>query len=528
VAAGFDRFAPALIEQYLGGYAEQKLGITFQDLLALGRIDPNDSSESFNMAYLAFRGSGGVNGVSRLHGEVSRRLFAPLFAQWPVNETPVGHITNGVHTSSWDSAEADNLWTEACGKDRWLGLPENHEENIRRLSDDTLWQFRTAASKSFVGYARELLSRQLAASGAAVQTIEESKHYFDPYILMLGFARRFATYKRPNLLLHDPERLVRILTNPQRPVQLVIAGKAHPADLAGQALIHEWTQFLRRPETQHRVIFLGDYDMHLAEHLVQGVDVWLNTPQRPWEACGTSGMKVLVNGGLNLSELDGWWAEAYAPDVGWALGDGKEHGDDPEWDAVEANNLYDLLEQNVIPEFYDRDEHGIPLAWVARMRESLARLTPQYSANRAVREYTEQHYLPAAALYRLRVADKGAIGKQIIDWKHSIDRNWTALRFGEPTIQTHGGRHTINLRIFLGDLSPESVRIEIYADGIAGGAEIHEEMTRTENASGETSSYIYSGSVSAARPASNYTTRAIPYRDGVAIPLENSRILWQR
>jgi len=193
----------------------------------------------------------------------------------------------------------------------------------------------------------------------------------------LGFARRFASYKRPNLLLHDPERLLRLLTNPQRPVQLIIAGKAHPADRAGQALIQQWIHFIRRPEARQHVIFLSDYDMHLTEYLVQGVDVWLNTPRRPWEACGTSGMKVLVNGGINLSELDGWWAEAYTPDVGWALGDGLEHDDDPAWDAIDAETLYDLLEREVIPEFYTRDEEGIPDAWVARMRESMAQLTPR-------------------------------------------------------------------------------------------------------------------------------------------------------
>ena len=240
--------------------------------------------------------------------------------------------------------------------------------------------------------------------------MDGATHLFDPKRLTLGFARRFATYKRPNLLLHDPGRLLRLLTNPQRPVQLIIAGKAHPEDQAGQALIQEWIQFIRQPETRSHVIFLSDYDMLLTEHLVQGVDVWINTPRRPWEASGTSGMKVLVNGGLNLSELDGWWAEAYTPEVGWALGDGQEHGDDPAWDAVEADALYDLLEREVIPEFYTRDEQGIPTAWVTRMRESMARLTPRFSTNRTVREYTERHYLPAAAAYRARAADKGAVG----------------------------------------------------------------------------------------------------------------------
>ena len=382
------------------------------------------------MAYLAIRGSGAVNGVSRLHGQVSRELFAPLFPHWPIEEVPIGHVTNGVHMPTWDSAPADDLWTEACGKDRWLGTTETLEQDIRRVSDSRLWQFRLDASKSLVEYARERLSRQLAGSGASPGSVERAKHLFDPNVLTLGFARRFATYKRPDLLLHDPERLLRLLTNPQRPVQLILAGKAHPADLAGQALIQQWIRFIRQPEARPHVIFLSDYDMNLTEHLVQGVDVWLNTPRRPWEACGTSGMKVLVNGGINFSELDGWWAEAYEPDLGWALGDGQEHGNDPGLDAVEAEKLYELLEREVVPEFYTRDANGIPTAWVSRMRESMARLTPQFSANRAVREYTEKHYVPAAAAYQSRVANSGAAGRQIEDWRRSLEEKWATLHIG--------------------------------------------------------------------------------------------------
>jgi starch phosphorylase len=440
VPAGFDRFAPALIEQYLGRYAQEKLGITVQDLLALGRQNPNDASESFNMAYLAIHGSGAVNGVSRLHGKVSRHIFEPLFPHWPEDEVPVGYVTNGVHMPSWDSAPADDLWTQSCGKERWLGTTGTLEQEIRRVSDARLWQFRTAASKSLVEYSRERLSRQLAVSGASPEMVDGAKHLFDPNALTLGFARRFATYKRPNLLLLNPARLLRLLANPERPVQLIIAGKAHPEDCAGQALIQEWITFIRHPETRPHIIFLSDYDMLLTEHLVQGVDVWINTPRRPWEASGTSGMKVLVNGGINLSELDGWWAEAYTPEVGWALGDGREHGDDPAWDAVEADALYDLLERQVIPEFYTRDESGIPTAWVKRMRESMARLTPRFSANRTVREYTEQHYLPAAAAYRERAADKGAIGGQMVDWQHSLEQKWglhASILGGIATLLAH-------------------------------------------------------------------------------------------
>jgi starch phosphorylase len=528
VAAGFDRFAPALIEHYLGGYAEEKLGITLHDLLALGRQDPNDSSESFNMAYLAIRGSGAVNGVSRLHGKVSRSIFTPLFPHWPVEEVPVGHVTNGVHMPSWDSAAADDLWTEACGKDRWLGTTETLEQDIRCISDSRLWQFRTAASKSLVEYARERLSRQLAASGASPEAVDGAKHLFDPKALMLGFARRFATYKRPNLLLHDPERLLRLLTDRERPVQLILAGKAHPADQAGQALIQEWTHFIRRPEARPHVIFLSDYDMLLTEHLVQGVDVWINTPRRPWEASGTSGMKVLVNGGINLSELDGWWAEAYTSEVGWALGDGREHGDDPAWDAAEAVALYDLLEREVIPEFYTRNKQGIPTAWIERMRESMARLTPRFSANRTVREYTEQHYLPAASAYHLRIANKGAFGRQMVDWQHSLEQNWATVRFGEVKVETHGEQHVFDIQVYLSGLEPNSVRVELYADGVNGGEPVRQEMKRGRQLADPSGGNVYRAAVSAARPAADYTARVIPNCDGVAVPLEEAHIVWQR
>jgi starch phosphorylase len=526
VAAGFDRFAPALIEQYLGWYAQNRLGVPIRDLLALGRQNSNDSSEYFNMAYLAMRGSGAVNGVSRLHGKVSRHLFEPLFPRWPADEVPVGSVTNGVHMPTWDSAEADELWTEACGKERWLGTMETVEQDIRSISDSRLWRFRTAACKSLVEYARERLSRQLEESSAPPEAVEAAKHLFDSNALTLGFARRFAAYKRPNLLLHDPQRLLCLLSNPRQPVQLIIAGKAHPADQAGQDLIQQWIHFIRRPEVRPHAIFLSDYDMHVTEHLVQGVDVWINTPRRPWEASGTSGMKVLVNGGINLSELDGWWAEAYTPEVGWALGDGREHND-PLWDAAEAEELYDLLEYRLIPEFYSRDENDIPKAWVARIRESMAKLTPRFSANRTVREYTEQYYLPAAVSYRERSASKGAIGRQVFDWQHGLEQKWTALRFGEVKIETHGEQHVFEVQVYLNDIDPNAVRVELYSDGINGSSPVRQEMKRGRQLMGAVRGYIYSVTVSATRPATDYTARVIPKYKSVAVPLEAAQILWQ-
>jgi starch phosphorylase len=528
VAAGFDRYDPSRIEHCLGGYAEQRLRITRRQLLALGQVNPDDPAAAFNMAYLAIRGSGAVNAVSRVHGEVSRKLFAPLFPRWPLEAVPVGHVTNGVHMPTWDSAEADDIWTIACGKNRWLGATEALEHHVRGISDARLWQLRTSARRSLVEFARSRLVRQLEAAGASADRLEAAKRVFDPDTLTLGFARRFATYKRPNLLLHDPERLLRLLNDAQRPVQLILAGKAHPADRAGQVLVQEWTRFIDRPEARERVVFLSDYDMLLAGPLVQGVDVWLNTPRRPWEACGTSGMKVLVNGGLNLSELDGWWAEAYTPEVGWALGDREEHGDDPERDAIDAHALYERLEREVIPEFYSRDQCGIPKAWLARMRESMARLTPQYSTNRTVREYTERYYLPAAAAYRERAAERGAIGECMMNWRRTLARAWPMLRFGESKVVSDNERHLFEVEVYLGGLDPSSIRVELYAEGVGDGAPATVEMIRLKQEANARNGSVYSIQVPATRPAADYTARLTPVFPGAAVPLEAASILWQR
>ena len=528
VAAGFDVFSPALMEDYLGRYAQEKLGLSLREFLALGRQNPDDVTEPFNMATLAMRGSGAVNGVSQLHGRVSRHIFSPLFPRWPEREVPVGHVTNGVHMPTWDSAAADSLWTDACGKGRWLGTSTTLETDLRLIPDERLWALRTTNRKSLVEYARERVGRHMAVGGAEPGVIARIQARLDPGVLTLGFARRFATYKRPNLLLHDPERLLRILKNPGRPAQLILAGKAHPADEAGKALIQEWTRFIRRSDANPPVIFLADYDMLLAEHLVQGVDVWIDTPRRPWEASGTSGMKVLVNGGINLSELDGWWAEAYSPEVGWALGDGEEHGDDPAWDAADAEALYERLEQNVVPEFYTRNAQGLPVAWVARIRESMTRLTPRFSASRTVREYTEQHYLPAAVAYRARAAANGAAARKQVDWQNELALKQAAIRFGAVTVETKEERHFIAVQVFLEGARPDMFRVELYADALKGGAEVRQEMTRLRQLPGEAGGFVFSATVSAARPAADYTARIMPHYEGLSVPLEDSWLLWQK
>jgi starch phosphorylase len=309
-------------------------------------------------------------------------------------------------------------------------------------------------------------------------------------------------------------------------VQLVLAGKAHPQDAAGQDMIRQWIEFARRPEARSRVVFLSDYDVHMAENLVQGVDVWVNTPRRPWEASGTSGMKVLVNGGLNLSELDGWWAEAYSPEVGWAIGDGREHGDDPSWDATDAETLYAVLEREVIPEFYSRDERGIPLRWVARMRESMTRLTPAFSTNRAVRQYTEEHYLSAAAAFRQRAANRGSLGSDLVAWQAELAKHWSALRFGSANVQQQGGQYLFQVQVLIDGINPDAVRVELYADGGKDAAPSTQPMNRGERLVGAESAFTYTALVATTRPAADYTPRLVPQHAGASVPLEAPLVLW--
>jgi starch phosphorylase len=528
VPAGFDRFEPRLITQYLGDYAGM-LGLDVQALLALGRHNAEDGNELFNMALLAFHGSGAVNGVSRLHGEVSRHLFAPLFPRLPLAEVPVGHVTNGVHVPSWETRTADDLWSQACGEDRWYGDLATLEADFRGVPDAMLWTLRCAGRRRLVDWVRTRHARQIAVRGASEDGIADQAEILDPDTLTLGFARRFATYKRPNLLLTDPERLQQLLTNPTRPVQLVIAGKAHPQDEDGRRMVQAWSEFLRRSAVRLHVVFVEDYDIGVAMQLVQGVDLWINTPRRPWEASGTSGMKVLANGGLNLSELDGWWAEAFQPEVGWALGDRAEHDEDPVWDRREAETLYALLEQEVVPAFYDRDPQGLPQVWLARMRESMAQLTGQFSTNRMVREYTETYYLPAAAAYRSRAATDFRPVREIEHWLEHTRRHWPGVHIASVNRESDGDHLCVDAQVYLDDLQPDDVRIELYADAAVPGANPERiTLQRGEPLASSSGGYWYHAEIQTRRPATHYSVRVIPDHPLVRWPLETSLVCWER
>ncbi len=524
VPAGFDRFHADEIQKYRPYFDEyvRGLGLSWSELLALGRRDPHNEEEPFNMAWLAMRGCSWVNGVSQLHGAVSRRLFAELFPRWPEQEVPVDHVTNGVHVPSWDSPWTDALWTRAAGKERWRGDVSALTADILELSDEDLWSLLTREREDLVRYARERLLRKLARHGGVDEAARIAGSVLQPDALTLGFARRFATYKRPNLLLTDPPRLLRLLTNQQRPVQLIIAGKAHPRDEEAKGLVQQWAQFAARARAH--VVFLEDYDMRLATELVQGIDVWINTPRRPWEACGTSGMKVLVNGGLNLSTLDGWWAEAYAPDYGWALGDSIEQPDD---DAQDAAQLYSLLEEEIVPAFYDRDADGLPRRWIARMRASMASLAPRFSSVRMLQEYTERAYVPGAASYRRRAAGEATVARTLEQWSRHLEQHWSGLRFGAIRQTVDKGFLTVSVAVFLGEMTSDDVRVELYANPEDANDPFVRQMTPVEAIAGLTNAFIYRTTVATARPAGDFTPRVVPFHPDARIPIELPLIAWR-
>jgi starch phosphorylase len=379
---------------------------------------------------------------------------------------------------------------------------------------------RNGARAGLIDFVRQQSASLLAANGAPQEAIDNAYKLFAPNVLTIGFARRFVAYKRPDLLLMDQDRLIRLLTNYEQPVQLVIAGKAPPADQGGRDLIKGWIQFIQRTGLAQHVIFLCDYDMLMAAHLVGGMDVWLNTPQRPWEASGTSGMKVLVNGGVNLSELDGWWVEAYNPEVGWALGDGQEHPNDPGLNWREAQQLFDTLEHQVIPEFYNRRADGIPETWVKRVRKSMATLTPYFSSNRTVREYTEKFYLTAATAYLNRAGFDNALGKKIIQWRHEVDQHWPNFKFGEYKADTRQDHHFFEVQVFLDGCSTDNVRVQL----VAGAPLVTIDLQPGETSDGWTR---YTATAPLTRPAGDYTPRIIARNEEIAIPLEYPQILWQ-
>jgi len=526
VEAAFDRFDPGLVTKAAEALLRET-GLSSEAFLALGRRDPADSNELFNMAYLAMRGSCHVNGVAKLHGKVSQRLFQVLFPAWPVGDVPVRSITNGVHIPTWHSEPANQLWSAAYGGEGpWLGNVGAAVKGIEKVSDERLWDYRAEARKTLVEYVRTRLPRQLRQFNAPEAVIQRARHVLDPNRITLGFARRFTAYKRPNLLLDDRERFSRILRNVDRPMQIVIAGKAHPDDNGGKAMVQQMVQFARRDDVRDHVVFLEDYDMVLAQHFAAGVDVWINNPRRPAEACGTSGMKMLVNGGLHCSTLDGWWDEAYTPEVGWEIGGTREHSG--EFDHDDACKLYDLLEHAIAPEFYDRDQLGIPRAWLRRVRASMTQLTEQFSSDRMVREYVEQAYLPAARAFLRRAEDGARLARELEAWSAQQDEQWQGVRFGRMFMHEVEQQWQFEIEAYLGDVRADFVQVQLYAEAIGGHPAACVTMERSGPIHGAVNGFLYRGSVPSGRPAEHYTPRIVPYHPEAFVPAEAAHITWRK
>jgi len=466
VAAGHDDFPVDLLRPYFKPLAE-KLGIGEKELVAWGQPLGAAENTPLSMFILGLRMARFCNGVSALHGSVARRMWSPVWPQLPEEEVPIGHVTNGIHINSFLSQEFAFLFDRYLGPNWYMGSQK--PDNIKRIDDiydEELWRAHEMNRSRLVRTCREQLVRQYARRNAPRQVIEAVDKVLDQDILTIGFARRFATYKRAYLLLKDPQRLAAIINHPENPVQFIFAGKAHPRDEEGKGLIKQLFEFANRPEVRDRFIFLEDYDMHLARHLLQGADVWLNNPRRPLEACGTSGMKAAVNGLLNVSTLDGWWCEGYSEGVGWAIGKGEEFHDHGYQDAVESQALYNVLENEVIPCFYDRKNGDLPVLWVKKMKAAMKMAMEQFCSLRMAGDYENRFYLPAAANYNTLVGDQCAEADRLAARFGRLKALWRNIRVEMPTLERRGSYHVgetmqVTASVCLGDLKPEEVDVEL-------------------------------------------------------------------
>jgi starch phosphorylase len=477
VPAGIDTFAPDLMDRYFGIYYP-KLGLHRDEFLGLGRQNPSDRNEPFSMAILAIRLSNATNGVSRLHGRVSRRMWGGLWPDVPSDDLPITSVTNGVHVRGWISHDMAGLFDAYLGP-RWISQPADQSvwERVDQIPDAELWRTHERRRERLVAFARRRLRMQLERRGAPPAEREMAEEVLDPKAMTIGFARRFATYKRATLLFRDLDRLSRILSDAQRPVQIIYAGKAHPADQEGKDFIRQVLHISRRPEFRHRLVFLEDYDMKVGRYLYQGVDVWLNNPRRPLEASGTSGMKAAVNGAINISILDGWWDEAYDGTNGWAIGRGEEYGDTNYQDQVESQALYNILESEVVPMFYGRSRDGLPREWIRSMKNTMRTVCPTFSATRMVREYAERLYLPAGERWQALTADGLGRGRALTAWIERVRSHWREVQVrgvvGDTVTSLEAGSgRTIRAELVLGALTPHDVSVVLYTGPLNADGDI--------------------------------------------------------
>ena len=521
VPAGNDRFPPALMQRYFEPYAKS-LGLSFKVFMALGRENPMDEAEDFCMTVLALRLSRFNNGVSQLHGQVSRNMWKRVWKSFPVEDVPIGSITNGVHMPTWVAPDMAQLY------DRYLGYNWKEDpdcvriwHNAEAIPDAELWRTHERLRERLVDFVRRRLRKQLLDKGARQKELMVADEVLDPQALTIGFARRFATYKRANMLLMDKERLIRLVGDKKRPVQIIFAGKAHPADNEGKKLIQEIIELCRREDCRYAMVFLEDYDMKVAQRMVQGCDVWLNTPRRPLEACGTSGMKALANGVLQFSTLDGWWDEAYRADnsLGFAIGKGEEYDDHVYQDFVESRTLLNVLENDIIPEFWDRGHGNLPRSWVGKMKSAIKLLGPVFNAHRMVVDYAQTTYLPAFNNYNYLAKDDYKAAKELATWRMDLMTKWDKLKVRGVDTDAEQQIYVdepieVTAHVYLNGLSAEDVRVEVYhgtldKDGRFSERETTRMAIREEVGEGW---WIYAGEV---RPSEagrfGFTVRVMPH-----------------
>jgi glycogen phosphorylase len=546
VKAGNDEFSPDLMDRYFGGYFPS-LGVSRRQFLGLGRFNIDDDKEAFKMPVLALRLSAFRNGVSELHGDVSRQMWASLWPELPAQEVPIQSITNGVHAKTWLASDMDSLY------ERYLGFNWSDEvidksmwQTIDQMPDEELWRTHQRCKERLISFARNRLKAQLQRRGSFHTELGWAEEVLDPEALTIGFARRFASYKRGNLLLKDPKRLVKLLSDAGRPVQFIFAGKAHPRDSEGKEIIRQIIHFASLYNVRRRVLFIEDYDIDVARYLVSGVDVWLNNPRRPMEASGTSGMKAAINGVLNMSTLDGWWCEGYIPDGGWVIGAGESYADQSYQDTVESEAIYNLLENEVVPLFFARSADNLPRAWIRRMKNTVKWVAPRFNTSRMVAEYPRKFYNPAATRWQYLTSGGLEKARSLADWKRRVQEAWTDLAIedvevkGADSVKPNGTKQqqlevgtdlSITARVKLGRLSPGDVAVEVYHGPVDSWGNINEgiatRMTVDESAHNN-GTVAFKGSLSC--PISGkygFAVRVLPQNSDLVDPYEPGMILWE-
>ena len=534
VAAGIDTFAPDLMVKYFHDFIPN-LKLDEKGFLNLGREEAGNERQGFSMAVLALHLADSYNGVSRLHGEVSRGMWHNLWPNVPHPEIPIRHITNGIHTRTWLAPEMSAVLDRYLGE-KWMYNPTDQSawEDVAQIPDEELWRAHERCRERLVNWSRTTHKEQLLKRGAPWVDVAAAGEVLDPDALTIGFARRFATYKRGSLLLRDQERLLRLLEDTHRPIQIIFAGKAHPADHEGKELIKTIVNFARNPAVRRRILFLENYDMNVARYLVQGVDVWLNTPRRPYEASGTSGMKAAANGVLNCSVLDGWWVEGYEPDVGWAIGHGERYDDSEYQDQIESVALYELLEKEIVPTFYKRGADGIPRDWIERMKNCMRKLAPVFNTNRMVKEYAEMFYIPAHVRGSALAADNFTRSKSLAHAKDLYRRNWGSIRIvGVHNTGTGhykvGDEMQVEATVELPDLKPADLIVQLYTGVLNATGQIENPTAVPMQYSREISAtrHLFTGTIRCQTSGrQGFAVRVLPGYPDLATPFESGLVYW--